>query len=200
MSRRKSALVLTHADFEGPARIADLVARAGYAIEVRSLHRGGAVPSRMDPASLLVVMGGSMGVGDVGRAEFPFLHDEVRLLRQRIEEDAPVLGVCLGAQLLAHAAGARVYPMAERGGTVALEVGWGTVRFHHESGDETLAGLGPEGPVLHWHGDMFDVPPRREAPRVERDLPFPGLPPGAAPLRTAVSLRGRRQQRGGFSA
>jgi GMP synthase (glutamine-hydrolysing) len=39
-----------------------------------------------------------------------------------------------------------------------LEVGWGPVRFHHESGDETLAGLAPEAPVLHWHGDMFDVP------------------------------------------
>jgi GMP synthase (glutamine-hydrolysing) len=154
----KSAIVLQHADFEGPARIADLLTSAGYAVEVRSLHRGDAVPERMDRESLLIVMGGSMGVGDVGRPEVPFLQDEVRLLRQRIDEDSPVLGVCLGAQLLAHAAGARVYPMAARGGMAALEVGWGPVRFHHESGDDTLAGLPPEAPVLHWHGDMFDIP------------------------------------------
>src|SRR5579863_10294205 len=112
----KSAVVLQHADFEGPARIAGLLSTSGYEVEVRSLHRGEAIPSRMDPRSLLVVMGGSMGVGDIGRPEFPFLEDEVALLKRRVEGDAPVLGVCLGAQLLAHAAGARVYPMRERGG------------------------------------------------------------------------------------
>jgi GMP synthase (glutamine-hydrolysing) len=155
----KHAVVLQHADFEGPARIAGLLAGGGYEVEVRSLHRGDAVPTRMDRDSMLIVMGGSMGVGDVGRAEFPFLEDEVRLLRQRVDEDGPVLGVCLGAQLLAHAAGARVYPMASRGGDMAaLEVGWGPVRFHVESGDDSLAGLPSEAPALHWHGDMFDVP------------------------------------------
>ncbi len=113
----------------------------------------------MSRESPLIVMGGSMGVGDTGRSEFPFLGDEIRLLRQRVDEDAPVLGVCLGAQLLAHAAGARVYPMAERGaGTDALEVGWAPVRFHREGGDDSLEGVAPEAHVLHWHGDMFDVP------------------------------------------
>jgi GMP synthase (glutamine-hydrolysing) len=113
----------------------------------------------MDPESLLVVMGGSMGVGDVGRREFPFLEEEVRLLRQRVGEDSAVLGVCLGAQLLAHAAGARVYPMARRGGGMpAFEVGWAPVLYRLESGDDTLAGMPPAAPALHWHGDMFDVP------------------------------------------
>jgi GMP synthase (glutamine-hydrolysing) len=155
----KSAVVLQHADFEGPGRLAGLLAGAGWEIEVRSLHRGDAVPSRMTPHALLVVMGGSMGVGDVGRPEFRFLVDEIRLLRQRVLDDSPVLGVCLGAQLLAHAAGARVYPMAERGGGMAaFEVGWAPVRFNRESGDDALAGLPPEAPALHWHGDTFDLP------------------------------------------
>lgn len=154
----KSAIVLQHADFEGPARIAKLLAAAGYETGVRRLHRGDAVPSDMDAQSLLIVMGGSMGVGDIGRPDFPFLADEVRLLRQRIDDDAPVLGVCLGAQLLAHAAGARVYPMASRG-AAALEVGWSPIRLHREVGDDSLEGLPPEVTVLHWHGDMFDVPP-----------------------------------------
>lgn len=100
-----------------------------------------------------------MGVGDVGRPEFPFLADEVCLLRQRVQDDSPVLGVCLGAQLLAHAAGARVYPMAERGGGLAaFEVGWAPVRFHRESEEDALDGLPPEAPALHWHGDTFDLP------------------------------------------
>jgi GMP synthase (glutamine-hydrolysing) len=155
----KIAIVLQHADFEGPARVAELLAAAGYDIAVRRLHRGDAVPSDMDPGSLLVVMGGSMGVADIGHPAYPFLEEEVRLLRRRIDVDAPVLGICLGAQLLAHAAGARVYPMAARGGGMAaLEVGWSPVRIHREVGDDSLVGLPAEAPVLHWHGDMFDVP------------------------------------------
>jgi GMP synthase-like glutamine amidotransferase len=154
----KSAIVLQHAEFERPARIAKLLAAAGYETGIQRLHRGDAVPPKMDPESLLIVMGGSMGVGDIGRRDFPFLADEVRLLRQRIEDDAPVLGVCLGAQLLAHAAGARVCAMASCG-SGPLEVGWFPIRLHHELGDESLEGLPPEVPVLHWHGDMFEVPP-----------------------------------------
>jgi GMP synthase (glutamine-hydrolysing) len=103
-------------------------------------------------------MGGPLGVADIGRADFPFLSDEVRLLQQRIEDDAPVLGICLGAQLLAHAAGAPVYPMTLRGAP-ALEVGWAPVRLHHEVNDDSLDGLPREVPFLHWHGDMFEMPP-----------------------------------------
>jgi GMP synthase (glutamine-hydrolysing) len=155
----KLAIVLQHADFEGPARLGDLLAAEGYAVELRELHRRDAVPWPMKTEDLLVVMGGSMGVRDRDRPELSFLSDEIRLLRRRIDEDAPVLGICLGAQLLAHAAGARVYAMGERpGGTAAYEVGWGPVQFHREHDDETLAGVGSEAHVLHWHGDTFDLP------------------------------------------
>jgi GMP synthase (glutamine-hydrolysing) len=159
----KLAVVLQHEDFEGPARIGDLLAARGYAIEVRAVHRGDAVPERMKADDLLVVMGGSMGVGDLGRSEYPFLAAEARLLQHRIEGDAPVLGICLGAQLLAHAAGARVYPMVDgRDGARILEVGWAPVRFpigdRTSETDDPLAGLPPEAHVLHWHGDTFDLP------------------------------------------
>jgi GMP synthase (glutamine-hydrolysing) len=166
----KLAIVLQHEDFEGPARIGELLATHGYAIELRAVHRGDAVPERMNAGDLLVVMGGSMGVGDASRAEYAFLADELRLLRHRIEEDAPVLGICLGAQLLAHAAGARVYPMTDGNGARVLEVGWTPVRFADGEGmgegigermdesDDVLAGLPAEAYVLHWHGDTFDMP------------------------------------------
>jgi GMP synthase (glutamine-hydrolysing) len=158
LTQSKQAIVLQHAEFEGPARVAELLAAAGYENRVLRLHRGDAVPSEMDRESPLIVMGGSMGVGDIGRPDFPFLADEVRLLGRRIEEDAPVVGICLGAQLLAHAAGAAVYPMTLHG-AAALEVGWAPIRIHRETGDDSLEGLPSEVSVLHWHGDMFDVPP-----------------------------------------
>jgi GMP synthase (glutamine-hydrolysing) len=87
------AIVLQHADFEGPARIGDLLSARGYAIEVRALHRGEAVPETMRPEDMLVLMGGPMGIGDADRPEFSFLRHELRLLQCRIEEDAPVLGI-----------------------------------------------------------------------------------------------------------
>ncbi|HEY5147670.1 MAG TPA: gamma-glutamyl-gamma-aminobutyrate hydrolase family protein [Polyangiaceae bacterium] len=159
----KVAIVLQHEDFEGPARIGDLLAARGYAIELRAVHRGDAVPERMNAEDLLVVMGGSMGVGEADRAAYAFLDAELRLLGRRIEEDAPVLGICLGAQLLAHAAGARVYPMTDgRDGARVYEVGWGPIRFRtgetDAETDDALVGLPPEAHVLHWHGDTFDLP------------------------------------------
>ena len=98
-----------------------------------------------------------MGVADLDRTEFPFLKREVELLRSCIAIGSPVLGVCLGAQLLAHATGARVYPM-QQGEQRKYEVGWAPIRFHHATGDAALAGVPNEATLLHWHGDTFDLP------------------------------------------
>lgn len=154
----KRAVVLTHAEFEGPACIADLAAREGYPVDVRSLHRGDPVPADLGRDDLLVVMGGSMGVADVDLPEFPYLRAEVELLKRRVLERAPVLGVCLGAQLLAHAAGAAVSPMRTENGLPVYEVGWAPITFYPTKSDEILAGMPSEAPVLHWHGDTFQVP------------------------------------------
>jgi|SRR5580704_247332 GMP synthase (glutamine-hydrolysing) len=154
----KNVVVLTHAEFEGPGRIAELVVDAGYSLEVRSLHRGDPVPSSLARDQLLVVMGGSMGVSDLDNPEYPYLKREVELLRRCIAEDAPVLGVCLGAQLLAHAAGARVFPMTGANDERLYEVGWAPIRFRSADSAPVLEGLPPEAIVLHWHGDTFDLP------------------------------------------
>ena len=103
-----------------------------------------------------------MGVGDAGNPKFPFLPQEIALLRKLLARDAPVLGICLGSQLLAAAAGARVYPNTRPGTdgkpVPVREVGWGTIDLHNVN-EPALAGLPAQPLVLHWHGDTYDLPP-----------------------------------------
>ena len=100
-----------------------------------------------------------MGVADVGDPRYPFLERELRFLRSALGARQPVLGVCLGAQLLAAAAGSRVYPNRSEDGSPVLEVGFGEVRLIGGQSEPALAGLGDRLLVLHWHGDTFNLPP-----------------------------------------
>ncbi len=156
------AIVLQHLDREGPGYIAELLVRRGFVVETRNLERGDEVPGAIEPGDLLVVMGGSMGVGDVGNPDFPFLAKEIALLRTTLAAGQPVLGICLGSQLLAAAAGSRVYPNQGRDPDGMLrparEVGFGEVRLLDREREPALAGLGDRLLVLHWHGDTFDLP------------------------------------------
>ncbi len=158
----KRAIVLQHLHREGPGTIADVCKERGLAVEVLQLDLGAPVPTSLDASDVLVVMGGSMGVGDVGDPRFPFLAPEIELLRKVIAANQPVLGVCLGAQLLAAAAGSRVYPNqrpdASGVSRPAREVGFGEVRLLGREREPALAGLRDRLLVLHWHGDTFDLP------------------------------------------
>jgi GMP synthase-like glutamine amidotransferase len=152
--------VLQHVAMEGPARIGDIASDLGLKVVVHSLFEGAPVPSAIAPGDALVVMGGSMGVGDIGDPRWPFLAPEADLVARSLRGGVPVLGVCLGAQLMAHALGARVYPCTVGDPPVRhREVGWGAVSLHAAGSDEpALAGLDTSEAVLHWHGDTFDLP------------------------------------------
>lgn len=105
-----------------------------------------------DEVGGLVLMGGPMSVAD--GAEFPFLVQERELLAAAIPAGVPVLGVCLGAQLLAAAGGGQVTP-----GEAGMEIGLGIVELTSEGRADPV--LGPAGrvlPVLHWHGDTYSLP------------------------------------------
>ena len=146
---------------EGPERIADLLREKGIEVAVREVFAGARVPEVIVAGELLVVMGGGMGVGDRDDPQYPFLNQEAALLKRALADGRGILGVCLGSQLLAHAAGAPVYPNVRRdegGRQVRVrEVGWGAVKLLGP-GEPALAGLGAEQTVLHWHGDTYDLP------------------------------------------
>jgi GMP synthase-like glutamine amidotransferase len=157
-------LVLQHVPMEGPERIADLAAARGLDVDVCEVFGPRGVPTSFEGTVALVVMGGSMGVGDIGDPRYPYLAKELALLEKALEARHPILGVCLGSQLLARAAGAEVYPATRTlsdGRTERLrEVGWGTVRWNADPDKEPiLRGIGATTTVLHWHGDTFDLPP-----------------------------------------
>lgn len=142
--------VLQHVPFEGPGLIAAQAQARGLALDYRHLYRGDPVP-RVDEVAGLIVMGGPMGAGDF--AAHPHLRDEVDLLAAAVAADVPVLGVCLGAQLLALALGARILSGA------AIELGVGSVELTPAGErDAVLAPAGREIPVLHWHDDTFTLP------------------------------------------
>jgi len=109
--------------------------------------------SQLDPLSedLLIILGGPVSVNDT--AMFPFIEAEIELLKQRIAADRPTLGVCLGAQLIASALGACVYPGGKK------EIGWYALNLTPAGEQSALRYLGSEHcSMLHWHGETFDLP------------------------------------------
>jgi GMP synthase (glutamine-hydrolysing) len=159
MPAMPTAHVLQHIPLEGSGRIGVVAREMGFRVlDYRLFER--APPTSIPPGDLLVAMGGPMGVGDVGDPRWPFLQPEVSLLARSIQEGRAVLGVCLGAQLMAHALGARVVPLHVGEPPARLrEVGWGAVTFDPSAHDDpALAGLHDSEVVVHWHGDTFDLP------------------------------------------
>jgi GMP synthase (glutamine-hydrolysing) len=152
----RRAVCLTNVAHEGPGILGDLLRDAGYQVEVIEAFTGVALPSDLGSDDILVVMGGPMGVADIGKPETPWLAPVVELLRYRIAKDWPNIGVCLGMQLMAHAAGAKVTPMTDATGTRVREVGWGRLDF--VGTDIITRGLPASIEVLHWHGDACELP------------------------------------------
>ena len=144
-------LVLQHAAPEILGTIADPLEARGIGIRYIRLFQGEPVPARMEAAGGLIVMGGPMGVHD--HSLFPFLLDEMKLINLALKEGKPVLGVCLGSQLLASVLGARVTRGKQR------EIGWHPVRLTEEGRKDSLwAGVEPQFTPYHWHSDIFDLP------------------------------------------
>jgi GMP synthase (glutamine-hydrolysing) len=190
-----SAVILQHAPYAGPGRIVPVFRDFGIPIDIRRLYQGDEVPTDLDSVRVLVVLGGPMHVKDVGGSQYPFLAQEVELLHRLIALDKPVLGIALGAQLLAHAAGAKVYPNVKPGAkpeepaTPMPEFGWGPVTFPFPGGTEPMVfGMTDGSPMFHWHSDTFDLP-RLPAPANPAPAPAPPPPTGNALLSSSRTCK-----------
>lgn len=139
---------MRHVPWEGPHRIADALTAAELTLDERCVLEGDPLPAVSDVAGA-VFMGGPMNVDEVER--YPGLLAEREWLASAVAADLPVLGVCLGSQLLARALGSSVRPGP------APEIGWAPVEVF-DATDPLVGALAPQTSVLHWHGDIFDLP------------------------------------------
>lgn len=146
----KKAVVLRHIAFEDLGSLATVLHQKKYVISYIDMIPG--CLNNLDPLvpDLLIVLGGPIGVYD--ELDYPFIADEIRILEQRLAANLPTIGICLGAQLMARALGAKVYPGQEK------EIGWSPIKLSSAGQHSVLSHLLPECMVLHWHGDTFDLP------------------------------------------
>ncbi len=144
-------VVIKHIENEGPGIIEPFFTNCGWELEIIEMSKGGVLPGTLDEVAALVILGGFMGVYD--EKEYPFLKEEDLLIRKALIEEVPLLGICLGAQLLAKTCGARVKKAPKE------EIGWYKVKKTVEGKKDLLFMGGPEYiHVFQWHGDTFDIP------------------------------------------
>ncbi len=142
---------LYHSPGETVGLIGDVIKELRLPFRTVHLHDGEGLPRDTGDLDGLIVMGGPMNVDEVDR--YPFLLREVQLIEKVLSEKKPVLGICLGAQLIAKALGQKVYPNKVK------EVGWHPIQLTSEAAADPLFKNFPkEMNVLHWHGDTFDLP------------------------------------------
>jgi GMP synthase-like glutamine amidotransferase len=140
-------LCLKHIAFEGPGAFALWAQSRGHELEVFAVYQNAPLPS-METFDALLVMGGPMNIYE--DAIYPWLPRETSYIRGAITAGKHVIGICLGAQLIAHALGASVTPGAHK------EIGWFPIHRNHNC-PEALP-FPEELRVLHWHGDAFEIP------------------------------------------
>jgi GMP synthase (glutamine-hydrolysing) len=152
MNPSRLALAIRHVHFEDCGTLADILGERGF--ETRYVEAGRENLRDIDVTTpdLVIGLGGPVSVYEAHR--YPWITDELRLFERRVAAHRPVLGICLGAQMLARVLGARVFPGPK-------ELGWAPLQLTPQGETSVVAPLGPDGTsMLHWHGDTFDLPPK----------------------------------------
>jgi GMP synthase (glutamine-hydrolysing) len=148
---QKLVFVLEHHPCEGPGVIADALRRAGAVTQSIRADAGERVPKEIGDVAGLIVMGGPQSVYE--HDKFQYLRNEIRLIENALDRNRPVLGVCLGSQLIAAVLGAKVYPGRKK------EIGWHRVDLTNAVKSDPLWKHAPRSfRGFHWHGDIFDLP------------------------------------------
>jgi GMP synthase (glutamine-hydrolysing) len=150
--KSRHVIALTHVPFEDLGSLQPVLERRGFRVQALDAFHTRRDQALIADCDLLVVMGGPIGVYE--QEAYPFLKDEIGAIRARLEAHRPVLGICLGAQLIAAALGARVCP-----GSAGAEIGWKPIQAAGTATPEWFAPLlAPGLRLLHWHGDTFELP------------------------------------------
>lgn len=143
--------VLQHIEVETLGTISDALDNEGVNYECVRPFNGEKVPENMDNADGLIIMGGPMGVYE--QDLYPYLSDEMHLIEQALKDHKPVLGTCLGSQLLAAVLGAPVIKGVKK------EIGWHEIRLTQDAETDFLwSGIEQHFTGYHWHGDIFELP------------------------------------------
>ncbi len=140
---------IRHVAFEDLASFEIVLQARGYDIQYVDAATEDLAALPHDLPAPVFVLGGPIGAYE--EALYPFLNAELRFIEKRLVAKLPIFGICLGAQLMARALGARVYPAPGK------ELGWAPITLTEAGQNSVLKPLG-NGPVLHWHGDTFDLP------------------------------------------
>jgi GMP synthase-like glutamine amidotransferase len=153
MRSTQKVLAFRHVPFEHLGLIADALESHGVAWEYVDLHGNPEQPVDVAAAAGLIFMGGPMSVND----DLPSIRQELRYIAQAVSRGIPVLGVCLGSQLIAKALGARVYRNPVK------EIGWAPVHWTEAAArDPLFSGFQDSETIFHWHGETFNLPPGAE--------------------------------------
>lgn len=145
----KIAAVIRHVHFEDLGAFEPILSQRGFAIRYYEAGIHDLETPGLRECDLLIVLGAPIGAYEEDR--YPFLKEEISNIENRLNRELPLLGICLGAQLIARALGSRVYPGP------AKEIGWAPIALT-PAGKQSCARHLDGGPVLHWHGDTFDLP------------------------------------------
>ena len=174
----KVCLAVRHVAFEDLGLLGPLVAARGYDVRYHDAGIDGFDSKTLIAPDLVIVLGGPIGVYEVDA--YPFITGEIAAIAARLAANKPMLGICLGAQMMAAALGARVAP-----GPVK-EIGWAPLTLTEAGKTSVLAPLGTS-PVLHWHGDNCELPAGCERLASTAALPGAGVLPHAITARAAIS-------------
>lgn len=141
---------IQHVPFEDPGYIKTWISKNNHTVSSTRFYLGDTLPA-IDDFDWLIVMGGPMGIED--EDQYVWLKKEKTFIKKAIEADKTVIGICLGAQLIAHVLGAKVFPNDKQ------EIGWYPVDFSGRARSLPIFQGFPDAPtVLHWHGDTFEMP------------------------------------------
>ena len=153
----KRLLVLQHVEIEGPGLFEQIAKERDLKIEIIRLDKNDNLPQTKE-GDLILIMGGPMGVKDIGSERYPWLKLERDFVKRELENKRPIIGVCLGAQLLASAAGGDVEILKYGSPPKALpEIGWSQL-FINKSNNKFKELFEEPFHVLHWHGDRILLP------------------------------------------